>query len=570
MFRAKDAFSKFCKLRVPRRTRAIVQNLTTKVPIGTKRAVLIVGSVAVAGLSLSEPVFLDDRKGGRRRRRPVRNGNDFCTATKSGDLNLVRELSEKPNFDPSLRHELGFGAVHIAVVENNYEMLRVLIDLGADVNQQDMCGPHEGQRRVDEFSSNIRPDSPTQGFTPLHYAVALRQEELIELLIQNGADPSKKDSVGRAATQWVDRRTQSGQELLHFIEEQYEIYLDSKEERDRVFRRQFPLEDQLKKKIVGQLAPIHSVASAIRRKQNGWHDDEHPLVFLFLGSSGVGKTELAKTVAKCLMKDDPQAFIRIDMSEFQHKHEVAKFIGSPPGYVGHEEGGQLTKRLKERPNSIVLLDEVEKAHPDVLTIMLQLFDEGRITDGRGETIECKDAMFVMTSNLAQTQIGDEAESLRKEAKEKADIYGLNDEATSLSREFIEDIVQPILKDHFKRDEFLGRINEILYFLPFNDIELRELTLRELQKWERRAKERHNIVISWSDSSVEELQSGYNYRYGARSIQHEVEKRVVNQIAKAHELDRITEKSSVHVDCKDGVIFLSFTDPPESETTGNWW
>merc|ERR1711879_833217 len=105
-----------------------------------------------------------------------------------------------------------------------------------------------------------------------------------------------------------------------------------------------------------------------------------------------------------------------------------------------------------------------------------------ITDGRGETIECKDAMFVMTSNLAQTEIGEEAESLRKEAKEKADVHGLNDEATSLSREFIEDVVQPILKDHFQRDEFLGRINEILYFLPFNDIELRELTLRELKKW----------------------------------------------------------------------------------------
>merc|ERR1719300_2128137 len=212
----------------------------------------------------------------------------------------------------------------------------------------------------------------------------------------------------------------------------------------------FPLENQLKKKIVGQLKPIHSVASAIRRKQNGWHDEDHPLVFLFLGSSGVGKTELAKTVAKCLFKEDPEAFIRIDMSEFQHKHEV---------------GGQLTKRLTERPNAIVLLDEVEKAHPDVPTIMLQLFDEGRITDGKGETMECKDAMFVMTSNLAQTEIGNEAEMLRKEAKENAKITGLNDEATSLSREFIEDTVQPILKSHFQRDEFLGRINEILYFLP---------------------------------------------------------------------------------------------------------
>merc|ERR1712146_301088 len=188
----------------------------------------------------------------------------------------------------------------------------------------------------------------------------------------------------------------------------------------------------------------------------------------------------------------------------------------------------------------------EKAHPDVLTVMLQLFDEGRLTDGKGETVECKDAIFVMTSNLAQTEIGDEAEALRKDSKVNAATMGVNDEITSLSRNFIEDTVQPILKDHFQRDEFLGRINEILYFLPFNESELRQLTVMELEKWSKRAKERHNMELKWTGDVVDILRDGYNFRYGARSIQHEVEKRVVNQLAKAHELQEINSGSTIEL------------------------
>ncbi|KAI8579620.1 hypothetical protein K450DRAFT_240701 [Umbelopsis ramanniana AG] len=181
------------------------------------------------------------------------------------------------------------------------------------------------------------------------------------------------------------------------------------------------------------------------------------------------------------------------MSEFQHKHDVSRFIGSPPGYVGFEEGGQLTEKLKDCPNATVLLDEVKKARPNVLTIMLQLFDEGRITDGKGATVECKDAIFVMTSNLAQHQTADEAELLRLEATTDHDSQstGINtedakqarvaaDEVKSdskdgditLSRRFIDRVIYPILYDYFGRDEFLGRINEVLFFLPFDQKELK--------------------------------------------------------------------------------------------------
>ncbi|XP_037093246.1 caseinolytic peptidase B protein homolog [Pollicipes pollicipes] len=218
-------------------------------------------------------------------------------------------------------------------------------------------------------------------------------------------------------------------------------------------------------------------------------------------------------------------------------HTVAKLIGSPPGYVGHDDGGQLTKRLKSCPNAVVLFDEVDKAHADVLTVLLQLFDEGRLTDGKGRTIECKDAIFVMTSNLASNQIADHALELRREAEKLArERYegkigerrvparrGVH-RARQHLRTFKETVVQPILKRHFLRDEFLGRINEIVYFLPsFSRPELRLLVARELQLWADRAKEKHNIELKWDRRVLDVLVDGYNVYYGARSIKHEVER-----------------------------------------------
>ncbi|KAF0030557.1 hypothetical protein F2P81_017288 [Scophthalmus maximus] len=234
-------------------------------------------------------------------------------------------------------------------------------------------------------------------------------------------------------------------------------------------------------------------------------------------------------------------FIRMDMSEFQEKHEVAKFIGSPPGYVGHEEGGQLTKLLKACPTAVVLFDEVDKAHPDVLTIMLQLFDEGRLTDGKGKTIECKDAVFIMTSNVASDEIAQHALQLRQEAEvvsrrkfaDKLEDVQKSDDI-KIPRQFKESVIRPILKAHFRRDEFLGRINEIVYFLPFCHSELLQLVSKELNFWAKQAKQRHDITLQWDRPVLDLLAGGYNMHYGARSIKHEVERRVVNQLAAAYE------------------------------------
>ena len=258
-----------------------------------------------------------------------------------------------------------------------------------------------------------------------------------------------------------------------------------RKETARLQRLRYPLESRLRSRIVGQDHAIQVVSNAVRRKENGWFDSESPLVMLFMGSSGIGKTETAKTVATYLFGEgstsgrngttvrnsmtsggaggplaqmlnpsqrpnvgetsqgNPRSvnpedcFIRIDMSEYQSKHEVSKFIGSPPGYIGHEQGGQLTSKLEKCPNAVVLLDEVEKAHPDVLSIMLQVFDEGRLTSGKGDTIHCKDAVFVMTSNLAQREIADEAERIRatasvKDARRKEQL--INETSKSASKE----------------------------------------------------------------------------------------------------------------------------------------
>ncbi|CAH6792720.1 Clpb [Phodopus roborovskii] len=270
-----------------------------------------------------------------------------------------------------------------------------------------------------------------------------------------------------------------------------------------------------------------------------------------------GKTELAKQTAKYMHKDAKKGFIRLDMSEFQERHEVAKFIGSPPGYIGHEEGGQLTKKLKQCPNAVVLFDEVDKAHPDVLTIMLQLFDEGRLTDGKGKTIDCKDAIFIMTSNVASDEIAQHALQLRQEALEMsrnriAENLGdvqISDKIT-ISKNFKENVIRPILKAHFRRDEFLGRINEIVYFLPFCHSELIQLVNKELNFWAKRAKQRHNITLLWDREVADVLVDGYNVHYGARSIKHEVERRVVNQLAAAYEQDLLPGGCTLRITVED--------------------
>eukprot|EP00105_Crassostrea_gigas_P042973 XP_019927121.1 PREDICTED: caseinolytic peptidase B protein homolog [Crassostrea gigas] len=435
----------------------------------------------------------------------------LLSSAKRRDYAQVERLI-KGGVDVNCRHQLGWTALHIAAINQDTRLLELLLRLGADPNIGDEYSTYfaiaREQRfdpmsvlmvREEEFNDRLSQRANFKGCTPLHYAVLMEDFTIVKLLLDAELKPK----------------------CVHIFDFPF-LY------------------------IINHL--FYFVA--IRRKENGWYDEDHPLVFLFLGSSGIGKTELAKQAAKYLHKDVKKGFIRIDMSEYQEKHEVAKFIGSPPGYVGHEEGGQLTKKLTECPNAVVLFDEVEKAHPDVLTIMLQLFDEGRLTDGKGKTIECKDAIFIMTSNLASEVIASHALQLRAEAAEynkHKDAQKLEDleaaERITISRKFKDDVVRPILKRAFRRDEFLGRINEIVYFLPFSRSELSKLVTKELQYWSEQAKKKHDISLVWDHNVVDVLADGYDVHYGARSIKYEVERRVVTQLAMAHERQLI-EKGCV--------------------------
>ncbi len=273
------------------------------------------------------------------------------------------------------------------------------------------------------------------------------------------------------------------------------------------------LEKNLGEAVVGQPFAVHAVSEAVRRSRSGLNDPARPLgVFLFVGPTGVGKTELAKALTELLF-NQIKAMIRLDMSEYMEKHTVSKLIGSPPGYVGYEEGGQLTEALRRRPYSVVLLDEIEKAHPDVFNLLLQIFDEGHLTDSKGRLVNCKNSLFIMTSNLGSQELMDHLSGL----------------SVSPSKEELLSFIEPILKRHF-RPEFLNRLDEVLPFLPLQEKDISAIVVLQLKRVAERLVDRQ-IKLKWTPEVVHLLSKrGYSPLYGARPLRRLIQNEVINLLS----------------------------------------
>jgi ATP-dependent Clp protease ATP-binding subunit ClpB len=293
------------------------------------------------------------------------------------------------------------------------------------------------------------------------------------------------------------------------------------------------MEERLHQRVIGQDEAIAAVSNAIRRARAGLQDPNRPLgSFLFLGPTGVGKTELARALAEFLF-DDEQAMVRIDMSEYQEKHTVSRMLGAPPGYVGYEEAGQLTEAVRRRPYAVVLFDEVEKAHPEVLNVLLQLLDDGRLTDGKGRTVDFKNTVVIMTSNLGSQFISEHA---------SADTGAL-DEGTRRQ-------VMDALRAHF-RPEFLNRIDEVIFFHALGRGHMKRIIDIQVAGLMKRLEDR-KIHVELTDAAKEQLvQEGYDPSYGARPLKRTIQRRVLDPLALRVLEGDFAEGDTVSVDAGAG-------------------
>lgn len=308
------------------------------------------------------------------------------------------------------------------------------------------------------------------------------------------------------------------------------------------------LEDELHKRVIGQNEAIAAVSDAVRRSRAGMQDEKKPIgSFIFLGTTGVGKTELAKSLSDYLFNDE-NAMTRIDMSEYQERHSVSRLVGAPPGYVGYDEGGQLTEAVRRRPYSVVLLDEIEKAHPDVFNILLQVLDDGRLTDNKGRVVNFKNTIIIMTSNLGSQIIQENYENFN-EAESETVLENTKREVIGLLRKTI-------------RPEFLNRIDETIVFTPLSKTEVKKIVKIQLKAVEQLAA-KNDISLSTTDDVVDYLaEIGYDPQFGARPIKRVIQKQVLNQLSKDILAGKISAGDLVVMDVFENDIV--FRQPLKSE------
>ena len=301
------------------------------------------------------------------------------------------------------------------------------------------------------------------------------------------------------------------------------------------------LESELHKRVIGQDEAIQAVSDAVRRSRAGLQDVKKPIgSFLFLGTTGVGKTELGKALAEYLF-DDENALTRIDMSEYQERHAVSRLIGAPPGYIGYEEGGQLTEAVRRKPYSVILLDEIEKAHPDTFNILLQVLDEGRLTDNKGRTADFRNAIIIMTSNMGAHIIQEHFECMKMENR---------DEVTARAKEEVVDLLHKKI-----RPEFLNRIDEIIMFTPLNEEEVSQIVVLQLQKLTTMLQEQ-SIDFSYTQEALLSLsRKGFNPQFGARPIKRVIQREVLNELSKEILGGKVIFKSKIILDAFDDKLIF---------------
>jgi len=302
-------------------------------------------------------------------------------------------------------------------------------------------------------------------------------------------------------------------------------------ERDKLLR----MEQELQKRVVGQFEAVSAVANSIRRSRAGLADPNKPIgSFLFLGPTGVGKTELTKALAQFLF-DTEEALIRIDMSEFMEKHAVSRLVGAPPGYVGYEEGGYLTEAVRRKPYSVVLLDEVEKAHPDVFNILLQVLDDGRLTDGQGRTVDFKNTVIIMTSNLGSDLIQEHYQHQ--------------------SYEQMKNMLMEVLSRQF-RPEFLNRLDETVVFHPLDNAHIRHIAEIQLQRLRQRLAERE-YSLDVTDAALDLLAAaGFDAVFGARPLKRAIQHYIENPLAQTLLRGEIPVKALIQIDVSEGQFTIA--------------
>ena len=310
-------------------------------------------------------------------------------------------------------------------------------------------------------------------------------------------------------------------------------------EREKLLR----MEVELHKRVVGQNVAIEAVADAVRRSRAGLQNEKRPIgSFLFMGTTGVGKTELAKALAEFLFNDE-NMMTRIDMSEYQERHSVSRLVGAPPGYVGYDEGGQLTEAVRRKPYSVVLLDEIEKAHPDVFNILLQVLDDGRLTDNKGRTVDFKNTILIMTSNVGADIIQSFMEHLPIEGDDRQNML------SDCRNEVLEVLKRTV------RPEFLNRIDEVIMFEPLSQTDIRDILKMQMADLQDRLSE-NGVIVSFTPDFVEYMSTkGYEPAYGARPIKRLMQKELVNLMAKNILDGHVHRDSVILVDVKDGQIVL---------------